>query len=104
LSDSALFDVLILVVATVAIGLLSYYDLPKRPHKLGAQETRASRALTDAYGYAVIVGCAIVGTHIGDDNHAPHVGMLLGVLAGALLAILTRGAVARLLAGRTRAR
>ena len=64
MSDSALFDVLILVVATVATGLLSYYDLPKRPHKLGAQETRASRALTDAYGYAVIVGCAIVGTHI----------------------------------------
>ena len=102
--DSVLVDVVIVASAVAAMGLLSYYDVPKKRHRLIPEETRVSRAVSDAYAYALVIVGAIAGGRIGDARHAPHLFLVAGVLSGALLAVLTRDRLGRVLAAAPRDR
>ena len=102
MSDSVLVEVLIVAAGTAAMGLLSYHDVPKKRHKLIPEETRVSRAVSDAYAYALIIAGALAGGRIGEARHAPYLGLLAGALLGVALAILTRDRLGRALAAATR--
>jgi hypothetical protein len=98
LSDSVLVDAAIIAIGSIVVGLLSYYDLPEKRHKLIPQETRVSRALIGAYEYAILITGAFAGDHLGEARHAPHhLGLIAGAMVGGLLALLTRNLLRRVL-------
>ena len=98
----------VVATVTVAVGLLSYFGLTGKSGEIDPRETRASRALFDAFEVAIILGSIAVGRSIGKAHHASLLGVLLAIalggLAGGLIYFVSRRPVARLLAGALRAR
>jgi hypothetical protein len=101
-------DAAVVAFATVATGVLSWFGLNRTSGEIDPGETRASRALFDAWEAAVILGSIAVGRLIAEARHASLSGKLLaialGALAGGLIWAVSHRPVARLLAAALRAR
>jgi hypothetical protein len=98
----ATVDAAVVTIATVGTGLLSWFGLTAWSGEIDPSETRASRALFDAWEAAVILGSIAVGRLIGEARHASFFGLVLAMALGGLPALLilavSRRPVARLLA------
>jgi hypothetical protein len=92
----------------MGVGLLSYFGLTGKSGEIDPRETRASRALFDAWEAALILGSIEAGRFIGEARHASFFGVLLamalGALPGGLIYAAFRRPMARLLAGALRER
>jgi hypothetical protein len=104
----ATVDAAVVAIATIGTGVLSYFALTPWSGEIDPRETRASRAVFDAWEASLILGSIAVGRLIGESRHASFFGLLLamalGALAGGLIWAVSRRPVARLLAGALRER